>query len=97
MVKIKKNELIELINKKIETKKTETKKTETKKKETKKKETKKKETKKNDEKLSIKITPPKMGDKGFDPDFSKKTKIEQLEIALNNSKITGEPQKKGIL
>jgi hypothetical protein len=150
--KLKKNELIELINKKIETKKNDAKKKETKKKEIKKTEIKKNDDdeekttatetrkewrqalekalkmdirhvdylnmlknsttekwkleyinakikeyenkKKKDEKLSIKITPPKMGDKGFDPDFSKKTKIEQLEIVLNNSEITGEPQNK---
>jgi predicted RNA methylase len=30
-----------------------------------------------------------MGDKGFDPDFNKKTKIEQLNIALDSSTITG--------
>ena len=35
-----------------------------------------------------------MGDKGFDPDFSKKTKIEQLNIALDSATITGKAPSK---
>jgi predicted RNA methylase len=47
---------------------------------------KKKET---SEPLKIQIIPPKQGDKYFDPNFSKKSKIEQLQIVLKTSKITG--------
>jgi hypothetical protein len=41
------------------------------------------------EPLKIQIIPPKQGDKYFDPNFSKKSKIEQLQIVLKTSKITG--------
>jgi hypothetical protein len=45
--------------------------------------------------LSIKIIPPKPGDKYFDPGFAKRTKIEQLETVLKTSIIQGkEPSKK---
>ena len=44
--------------------------------------------------LHIKIIPPKIGQMFYDPNFSKRSKIEQLNIVLKTSQITGKQPNK---